>query len=204
MFTPPLEIHVQGISQVQRPAERGNLVIAVIAEGTSQTTVAAQVTKTSNNLQALFKQLSTKPTQSSSPPNSTIDEPPVTQYSTTNLRTRSWQIPDPNNEGEKISLHEASSHFEVTFRDFEKFAEVSSDLFVTPNTEIRSTTWSLTEEMQKEVGIQGREMAMRDAISKAEDYARVLGRKVMATEVRGDGTTRRFGLGLLVWTDVEG
>lgn len=192
MSAPQLEIHIQGISQVQRPAERGNLVIAVTSEGTSQVSVSEEVTQASNNLQALFKQLSTEPSQSPNTFDSVTPEPSVTVYSMTNLRTRSWQPPDHDLDGKPWArLHEASSHFEVTFRDFEKLAEVASSIFITPNTEIRSTTWSLTEETQKEAGILGREQAIKDAISKAEDYARVLGRNVIATEVRDNGTNLR-------------
>ncbi|TEY35790.1 hypothetical protein BOTCAL_0578g00030 [Botryotinia calthae] len=160
MSAPPLEIHIQGTSQVQLPAERGNLVIAVSSEGTSQTPVSEAVTQASNNLQALFKQLSTKSLQSSNHPNVAIQEPPVTNYSMTNLRTRSWQPPDSDPNGEPWArVHEASSHFE-----------------------------SLTEETRKAAGILGREQAIKNAISKADDYARVLGRKVAATEVRDNGT----------------
>ncbi|KAM0146773.1 hypothetical protein ACHAQE_010584 [Botrytis cinerea] len=189
MSAPPLEIHIQGTSQVQLPAERGNSVIAVTSEGTSQTSVSEAVTQASNNLQALFKQLSTKPPQSSNHPNVAIQEPPVTNYSMTNLRTRSWQPPDSDSNGEPWArVHEASSHFEVTFQDFEKLAEVASSMFIMPNAEVRSTSWSLTEETQKAAGILGREQAIKNAISKADDYARVLGRKVAATEVRDNGT----------------
>ncbi|KAF7894786.1 hypothetical protein EAF00_006600 [Botryotinia globosa] len=93
LTTPPLEIHIQGTSQVQLPAERGNLVVAVTSEGTSQTSVFEAVTQASNNLQALFKQSSTKPSHSSNSPKVASQEPPVTSYSMANLRTRSWQPP---------------------------------------------------------------------------------------------------------------
>ncbi|TGO58113.1 hypothetical protein BOTNAR_0187g00200 [Botryotinia narcissicola] len=172
MSAPPLEIHIQGTSQVQLPAERGNLVVAVTSEGTSQTSVSEAVTQASNNLQAFFNQ-----------------EPPVTIYSMANLRTRSWQPPDYDSNGEPWArVHEASSHFEVTFQEFEKLAEVAISIFIMPNAEIRSASWSLTEETKKAAGILGREQAIKDAISKAEDYARVLGRKVAAAEVRDNGT----------------
>ncbi|KAF7920248.1 uncharacterized protein EAE98_008941 [Botrytis deweyae] len=163
MSAPPLEIHIQGTSQVQLPAEHGNLIIAVISEGTSQTSVSEAVTQASDNLQALFKQLSTKPSHSSNSPNAASQEPPT-------------------------RAHEASSHFEVTFQDFEKLAEVASSIFIMPNAEIRSASWSLTVETKKAAGILGREQAIKDSISKADDYARVLGREVAATEVREDGT----------------
>ncbi|KAF7919066.1 uncharacterized protein EAE97_011782 [Botrytis byssoidea] len=177
MSTPPLEIHIQGTSQVQLPAERGNLVVAVTSEGTSQTSVFEAVTQASNNLQALFKQLSTKPQHSSNSPEAASQEPPVTIYSMANLRTRSWQPPDYDSNGEPWArVHEASSHFEVT------------SIFIMPNAEIRSAAWSLTEETKKAAGILWREQAIKDAISKADDYARVLGREVAAAEVRDNGT----------------
>ncbi|TGO37457.1 hypothetical protein BHYA_0097g00340 [Botrytis hyacinthi] len=91
-----------------------------------------------------------------------------------NLRTRSWQPLDYDSDGAPgARVHEASSNFEVTFQDFAKLAEVASSIFIMPNAEIRSAR---------------REQAIKDAISKADDYARVLGRKVAATEVRDNGT----------------
>ncbi|KAF7858798.1 uncharacterized protein EAF02_011122 [Botrytis sinoallii] len=163
MSAPPLEIYIQGTSQVQLPSECGNLVIAVTSEGTSQISVSEAVTQASNNLEALFKQLSTKPSHSSNSANAASQEPPTRAY-------------------------EASSNFEVKFQDFEKLAEVASSIFITPNAEIRSASWSLTEETKKAAGILGREQAIKDSISKADDYARVLGREVAATEVRDNGT----------------
>ncbi|TGO77396.1 hypothetical protein BELL_0110g00190 [Botrytis elliptica] len=132
MSAPPLEIYIQGTSHVQLPSERGNLVIAETSEGTSQISVSEAVTQASDNLQALFKQLSTKPSHYSNSPNAASQEPPT-------------------------RAHEASSHFEVTFQDFEKLAEVASSIFIMPNAEIRSASWSLTVETKKAAGILGRD-----------------------------------------------
>lgn len=174
---------------MQRPAERGTLAIAVTSEGVSQEMVSEEVTQASNNLQALFKKLSTEPLYSTNSSQPASHEPSVSTYSMTNLRTRSWQPSDRNAEGESWPrLYEAFIHLEVTFRDFEKLAEVAGSIFVIPKVEIRSTTWSLTEETKKAAGVIGREEAIKDAISKAEDYARVLGRRVIAADVRDNGT----------------
>lgn len=186
MNSPPLEIHIQGSSLIERPAERGTLIVAVNSQSTSQETVSNQVIQTSNSLQALFKDLSTPDTSQESD-GSAKEEPPVTGFTMTNLRTRSWEPED--RDGNKLErLYEASSHFEATFRDFDKLAEIANTIFTTPHTEIRSTTWSLTDETKQATRALGREKALKDAIAKAEDYTRVLGRQVVATEVRDNGT----------------
>lgn len=106
-----------------------------------------------------------------------------------NLRTRSWQPSYRNAEGESWTrLYEGSIHLEVTFRDFEKLAEAAGSIFVIPKAEICATTWSPTEETKKAAGVIGREEAIKDAISKAGDYARDLGRRVIAADVRDNGT----------------
>jgi hypothetical protein len=186
MNSPPLEIHIQGTSLIESPAERGTLIIAVNSQSTSQVTVSNQVIQTSNSLQALFKGLSTFDDSQESD-GSAKEEPPVTGFTMTNLRTRSWEPED--RDGNKLERHyEASSHFEATFRNFDKLAEIANTIFTTPHTEIRSTTWSLTDETKQATRALGREKALRDAIAKAEDYTRVLGRQVVATEVRDNGT----------------
>jgi hypothetical protein len=186
MNSPPLEIHIQGSSLIECPAERGTLIIAVNSQSTSQVTVSDQVIQTSNSLQALFKGLST-PTESQESDDSAKEEPPVTGFTMTNLRTRSWE--PESKDGNKIErIYEASSQFQATFRNFDKLAEIANTLFTTPYTEIRSTTWSLTDETKRATRVLGREKALKDAIVKAEDYARVLGRQVVATEVRDNGT----------------
>ncbi|KAM3076152.1 hypothetical protein ACMFMG_006334 [Clarireedia jacksonii] len=189
MSFPPLEIHIQGSSLIERPPERGTLIIAVNSQGTSQETVSNQVIQTSNSLQALFKSLST-PDASQESNGSAKEDPPIIGFAMTNLRTRSWEPQDK--DGNKLERrYEASSHFEATFRDFDKLAEIASIVFTTPHTEIRSTTWSLTDETKQATRVLGREKALKDAIAKAEDYARVLGRKVVATEVRDNGTNMK-------------
>ncbi|KAI9770485.1 MAG: hypothetical protein M1839_003200 [Geoglossum umbratile] len=179
----PLDITVNGTSTMRRAPERGILSIAVISQGDSQPTVTSEVTSASNSLQKLFKELSTESATA-----------PVTAFSMTSLRTRSWVLDSESKPNQR--MYEASSNFGVTFRDLEKLAEVSTGLFVMPHVEVRDTSWTLTEETWESLDSECRKKALLDAVQKAQDYAGVLGRDVVAVEVR-DHSSGMVGMPLL-------
>ncbi|KAH0534114.1 hypothetical protein FGG08_007288 [Glutinoglossum americanum] len=113
---------------------------------------------------------------------------PVTIFSMTSLRTRSW-IPRDKEGNILPCLYHASSHFEATFRDFEKLAETASALFIMPHVQVTSTAWSLTDETKEKLGSESRKEAMLDAIQKAQDFAEVLGREIVAVEARDQASS---------------
>lgn len=79
--------------------------------------------------------------------------------------------------------HYASISFKAMFRDFSKMSEVIGKLLAYPKVEIDSIDWRLTDETGSKLASEARKMALRDAIRKAEDYAEVVQRKVVAVEM---------------------
>ncbi|MCJ1229623.1 hypothetical protein MMC12_006292 [Toensbergia leucococca] len=181
----PLEIHVQGTSVLQRPAERGALSVAVSSDGLSQEMVSKQITSTSNQLQNMFKELAPK-TEAGLP----TETAPVTVFSMTSVRTRSW-IPEDKDGNPLFRKYEASTQFEVIFRDFDRLGQVATTLLTMPHAEIKSTSWRLTDETMESMGSESRQMAMRNAVQKATDYADVVGRKVVAVEITDQYSSTR-------------
>jgi uncharacterized protein YggE len=62
-------------------------------------------------------------------------------------------------------------------------SEVIGKLFTYPKVEVDSIDWRLTDETGSELASKARKMALRDAIRKADDYAEVVQRKVVAVEI---------------------
>lgn len=181
----PLEINVHGSSVLHRHAERGVLSVAVSSEGLSQETVSREVTSTSNQLKKMFNELAPKTESGTPAPNA-----PVTVFSMTSFRTRSW-IPEDKEGNALARQYEASTHFEVIFRDFEKLGDVASTLFTMPHAEIKNTSWRLTDETMESLGSESRKAAMHDAIQKAQDYAEVVRKNVVAVEITDQGSSTR-------------
>lgn len=182
----PLEIRLQGNSVIARPAERAVLSVKVSSEGTSQETVSNDVTLTSNNLVKIFRELAPKDEVGNATPDA-----PITVFSTPSLQTRSW-ISTTSRNNETVQLprcFEASSRFKVIFRDFEKLGEISDKLFKMPHTDVTETEYILTDKTQEDLGSESRKAALRDAIQKAQDYAEVVGKNVVAVEITDQGYT---------------
>lgn len=177
----PLEIHISGTSSVAYRPERGTLAITVKSSGPEQQPVSAEVTNTSNELNKGFKELSPKLETGVATP-----EAAVTTFSSKHLRTWSTTPTDQNNNSLPPIYH-ATISFNVVFRDFEKLNEVAGMLASYPKVQIDSVNWDLTEATQKELGSETRKEAIRDAITKANDYAEVVGVKVVPVEIRDQG-----------------
>ncbi|MCJ1432706.1 hypothetical protein MMC27_002063 [Xylographa pallens] len=180
---PRLEINVTGASKVSRNAERGVLSIAVSSEGPSQDTVSEAVTSTSNHLRATFRDLSPKTASGEATPDAAI-----TIFSMTALTTKTYIPEDRQGNPLPPRLYSANTSFQVIFRDFEKLAEVAGMLFTTPHVSIVSTKWRLTDVTLAGLASETRQMAMRDAVRKAEDLAEVVGRQVFAVEITDHGS----------------
>ncbi len=180
----PLEIIVAGDSVISRHAERAVLVVRVSSEGESQETVSKDVTSTSNKLIKTFKELAPRTEDGNATPDA-----PVTIFSMTSLRTSSW-IPEPSRNNEFVQLprqFEAITGFNVIFRNFEKLGEITGTLFTMPHATIESTEYILTDRTKEDLGSESRKAALRDAIQKAQDYAEVVGKSVVAVEITDQG-----------------
>ncbi|KAF4765045.1 hypothetical protein HAV15_003089 [Penicillium sp. str.  len=182
-----LTITVGGSSVITRRPERGVLNLTVNAKGSTREIVSHKVSETTNELNQLFKELSPK-TESGDP---TADAAVVT-YSSTSLRTWSWNI---ENEGSvfKVQEYRGNLSFVAVFRDFTKMSEVAGKLVAYSDVDINSIDWELTAATKKALSSESRKEAIRDAVQKANDYTEVIGRKVAAVEIR-DGGNSSFGM----------
>ncbi|KAJ5512682.1 hypothetical protein N7463_002234 [Penicillium fimorum] len=180
----PLKIVLEGKSSITRQPERAALAFVIHTSGPSQETVSKEAIEASNDIGRLFKELSPK-----TETGETIAGSPVTSFSSTSLRTDS-QLPRDKSGDPLPTDYNAVIWLNALFQDFTKLSEIVGKLISFPNIEIKSLDWRLTEATQKALGSESREEAMRDAVQKANDNARVIEREVVAveiTEVRGGG-----------------
>ncbi|KAJ5165006.1 uncharacterized protein N7500_006836 [Penicillium coprophilum] len=182
----PLKIVLEGKSSITRQPERAALVFVVQTSGPSRETVSQEVTGTSNEINRLFKELSPK-----AETGETIAGSPVTSFSSTSLQTRS-QVPRDMSGEPLPTVYTATISLNVLFQDFKKLNEIVGKLISYPNIEIKSLDWCLTEATQKSLNSESREEAMRDAVRKANDYARVIAREVIAVEITELGGGGQF------------
>ncbi|KAJ5470547.1 hypothetical protein N7530_007904 [Penicillium desertorum] len=160
----PLKIVLDGNSSTTHQPERAALSFIIKANGKNRESVSKEVTETSNEINRFFRDLCPK-----TETGETVQGSPVTSFSSTSLRTWSHV---PNKSGKALpSVYHATLSLNALFQDFTKLSEVSLD-------------WCLTEATQQALSSQSREEAMRDAVRKANDYARVIGREVVAVEIR--------------------
>jgi uncharacterized protein YggE len=81
-------------------------------------------------------------------------------------------------EGNKLARqYHARTTFEVKFRDFNKLGSFATSLSTMAHISITNIKWSLRDMTRDSLASQSRKMALKDAITKADDYAEVLGKK---------------------------
>ncbi|CAG8088223.1 unnamed protein product [Penicillium nalgiovense] len=184
----PLKIVLDGNSSTTRQPERAALSFIVKATGENRESVSKEVTETSNEINRVFKDLSPK-----TETGETIQGSPVTSFSSTSLQTWS-QVPSDSSGKPLPTVYHATLSLNALFQDFTKLSKVVGGLFSYSNIEIQSLEWCLTEATQKALSSESREEAMRDAVRKANDYARVIGREVVAVEIRESAGGVQFGM----------
>ncbi|KAJ6132495.1 hypothetical protein N7471_007710 [Penicillium samsonianum] len=184
----PLKIVLNGTSSITRQPERGALNFIVKASGPNRESVSKEVSETSNEINRLFKDLSPK-----TETGETIAGSPVTSFSSTSLQTRS-QVPMNKSGNPLPTVYYATLSLNAVFQDFKKLDEIVGKLISYPNVEILSLDWYLTEATQKALSSEARTEAMSDAVRKANDYSRVIGRVVEAVDIRESAGGVRFGM----------
>ncbi|KAJ5815665.1 hypothetical protein N7474_007442 [Penicillium riverlandense] len=175
-----LEIIVSGHSTISRSPERCVLRASVRSEGPQQEAVSKEVTLASNQVHQIFTELSPKTEEGLA----TADAP-VTKFSNTLLRT--WSTVPFENDKPLPRVYHAHSSFRAIFRNFLTLGEVVSKLATYPKVEIDPLDWRLTDDTKKALGSESRKLAMYDAIQKANDYAEVVGQKVVAVQITDGG-----------------
>ncbi|KAJ5970612.1 uncharacterized protein N7479_000530 [Penicillium vulpinum] len=176
-----LKIKVCGESSITRLAEEGALRLTVESEGSDLDSVSKEVISRSNELSELFKALSPKTNTGTATANAA-----VTKFASTFLRTRNYTPYDKDN---KLlpKVYQASMSLSIVFRDITKLSQVVGQLVAYSNVEISSIDWSLSEATQKTLRSQMRREAIRDAVTKANDYAEEVGRQVYPVEIVDGG-----------------
>lgn len=103
------------------------------------------------------------------------DNGSVTWWSANQLRTRSerpW-----NRDGKQLPLvHHAAVDLEVKFRDFAELSRwVSHGISNVEGFRLERVKWSLTDKLRAKLIVKARTYAVRDAVTRAQQYADALG-----------------------------
>lgn len=191
-MAPQLKIHVDGTGSVFRQAERGALFIRVLSSDRSQATASSAVASTTESLINTFRQYALKTSDGSAPhPSAGITtftaSPPTT--------TSALPYKDGREVLNGVRMYTTSTSAEVVFRDLSLLARLATEMAAMPYVTIQRTEWRLTAATRVEIKREARVQAIRDALQKAEDYAGVVGREVVAVSIEdGQFNTGSFRL----------
>lgn len=180
-MVPQLKIHVNGSASVFRTAERGVLHIEVSSTTPSQADASSNVSSTTENLTNTFRRFAQK-TEDGLYPHESAG---ITAFSASAPETSTF-IPRAKNGRELKTApkeYTATTTAEVVFRDLELLARLANELSAMENVSITQTEWRLTDATHASICREARIKAMKDAVQKAEDYAGVVGREVVAVKV---------------------
>ena len=183
---PPLEIYVDGKGSSFRTAERGYLRLGVTSTSTDQSQAITNVQSATAMITSLCRSLATKTDGGRPHPDAAI-----TAFTVTPLSTVSQYQRDQNYRPllQKPKEHTVTASAEIIFRGMAKLAEVSSELARMSHVSISEVEWRLTEPTRAELEREARLKAISDAVQKAQDYASVVGRQVVAVEIKDQPTS---------------
>jgi uncharacterized protein YggE len=155
------EITVRGSFSAFRPAERGTVHTTVAYEGPDMEPVYARVATGLSELKSSVTGLE--------------EQGAVTWWSADHLRT--WSQRPWNNEGKQLPLvHHASVDVEVKFRDFAALSRwVGQHVAEIEGFRVSRVEWALTEKQRETLLADVRTRAVRDAVTRAQQYADALG-----------------------------
>lgn len=195
-MAPKLEIYVDGKGSVFRTAERGVVHLSVSATSTDQSKSFVDVKNTVEILTQKFRSFATKTEDGRPHPSAGI-----TTFTVSPLNTSSFYQRDYNNHEIKTKPkeHTVRSTAEVVFRNLELLSEISQELANMPHVSIVNSEWRITGPTRIEIEREARVKAIKDAVQKAEDYAGVVGRQVVAVEIKdgpsSNSTSRPYYFG---------
>ncbi|KAB5542908.1 hypothetical protein GE09DRAFT_231027 [Coniochaeta sp. 2T2.1] len=183
---PRLEILVDGKASVFRKAERAYVRVTISSASTDQSQAFENAQSTVTTLTSQIRLLATKMEDGVTPHPSAA----VTAFTVSPLSTFSrFQRDDRGNLLErKPKEHTVSTSAEIIFRNMERLAEISAELATMQHLSITGTEWRLTEPTRLEIEREARIKAIKDAVQKAEDFAGVVARRVVAVEIK-DGAS---------------
>lgn len=155
------EITVRGSFSAFHPAERGTAYVALGYEGREMEPVYQRVVREFEQLKSSVATLQ--------------QDGAVTWWSAEQLRT--WSSRPWNQDGNQLPLvHHANVGMEVKFRDFGSLARwVGQQIAGIEGFSLQRVKWSLTDERRGQLIVQARTRAVRDASTRAQQYADALG-----------------------------
>ena len=157
------EITVRGsFAAFERP-ERGTVHATIAYDGPAMEPVYGRVARDLDAVKASIAPLDNK------------DNGPVTWWSAEQLRT--WSTRPWNKDGKQLPLvHHASVGLEVKFRDFAALSRwVGEHVAGTEGFHVARVEWTLTAKRQEALQKEARTRAVRDAVTRAQEYADALG-----------------------------
>src|SRR5258707_7352094 len=159
----PTEITVRGSYSAFQPPERGTVHASIAFEGPAMEPVYERVAR---DLEAV---------KASIVPLKSGDDGAVTWWSAEQLRT--WSNRPWNQDGEQLPLvHHASVGVEVKFRDFAALSRwVGEHVANTEGFRISHVEWALTSKRRNDLVQKAQTRAVRDAATRAQQYADALG-----------------------------
>ena len=88
---------------------------------------------------------------------------------------------------EKETRYTANTSFTIKFADFEKLGNACTNLANLPFASISRVAWQLTDKTKAATAGDVRRLAVEDAVSKAQDFARAVGkRNVVPVEISSE------------------
>ncbi|KAH8904259.1 hypothetical protein BR93DRAFT_930298 [Coniochaeta sp. PMI_546] len=194
---PQLEIHVDGSGSVFRKAERAYVRLTILYSSTDQSEAFEEAQTTVSSLTASIRALALKTEDGRPHPSAAVTAFTVAPLSTTSCYQRDKNYKELRNLPKQYTV---STSAEIIFRDMVQLAETSAELAIMPHVSVGGTEWRLTEATREEIEREARLKAIKDAVQKAQDYAGVVGRRVVAVEIHdgassNSGPARYYGMG---------
>jgi hypothetical protein len=179
----PLIINVAGSSTISKQPERAVIYVTVSNSGQSQSDVIQSVTRTAKQLQSDLNQLAPKDSNGQAAVNA-----PITHWSMSTISTGSYfMYVQQSGNTEKETRYTANTSFTIKFADFEKLGNACTNLANLPFASISRIAWQLTDKTKAATAGDVRRLAVEDAVSKAQDFARAVGkRNVVPVEISSD------------------
>ncbi|KAL2861833.1 hypothetical protein BJX68DRAFT_223366 [Aspergillus pseudodeflectus] len=190
----PLKITTTGHATKTHPAERALLRLAIKDTGPKPATVASNVQNATAKLQNILSTLTPKSATSCATP--VLKWTMGTPTSYTYMRSESLS--------KASRYHAVSTTLEIEFVEFKALASLAAQLSGLDFVHLVGVEWSLTDATKEVVSREARTLACRDALTRAQDYAREFGKEngsVEAVEVfesSGSGSAKDGGDGFRV------
>jgi len=182
----PTVIQIQGRASINTLAERAALNIHVSDTGFDKDVVSKNVITTVNTIQSELDQHCPRLENGDISPSA-----PITYYSIASLSLS--EAENYNDEGHRSTnpekkLYTADSSIDIHFRNFGTLGDIAVRLSAMPHVLLRGIDWRLTDAKQAWLDEEVRMQALKNAIERANAYARIIGReKVICVKIEDDG-----------------